>query len=546
MKAKYYILYLFTFFSITGICQKNYWTISGSVVDEKKMPVQFANVFVNNTSIGNSTNENGNFQLNIPGKFAQIELIVSFVGYKTIKRKINYSPEIQVFRFQLESDNMLREVVVSAKHDKDWKKKWKIFERALLGDSKFAKDCEILNKDVVKLEYDKDKKVIATAKDPLLIKNTALGYKILFKMDKFESDGITTYLSGLKFFERIDTSNTNLKNKWDKNQKDVFSDSFRNFLVALTLNKLEENDFEVFKMTVVKNMYYGQTTVANEIKDGVLIPVDATKICTYDKDTESFFIHSEYPLLVFLKKRFHLKPFFADYPFKYSEIVLPKSYAGFTDNGWLSRPNGIVLKDYWGYEGFANLLPDDYNVEGLVKETSEATIINKIEQKPIANISEAKEKPLEIIPKSVQPTSDVESQGVQLEKKTQLGNKEESGEFKIVDADYKIQIKESDNSLTIYDLLRRIPGLRVTFSSATGGYTMAFAGSNTSMQAGTPDPTPALVLDGNFIGDSSQVMAIISGLTVRDIKEIGAIKYGNSAAYGSRGGNGIIVINLVK
>src|SRR6218665_1689281 len=126
-------------------------------------------------------------------------------------------------------------------------------------------------------------------------------------------------------------------------------------------------------MAVVKTMYYGQTTVANEIKDGALIPVDATKICMYDKDSESFFIHSEFPLLVFVKKRFHLKPFFADYPYKYSEIVLPKAYAGFTENGWLSRPNGIVLKDYWGYEGFANLLPDDYNVDGLVKETSEAT-----------------------------------------------------------------------------------------------------------------------------------------------------------------------------
>lgn len=381
MKAKHYLPYILFSLSFSGYCQKNSWTISGIVVDEKKMAVQLANVFVNNTSIGSATNEKGNFQLNIPDKFSQVELIVSFVGYKTIKRKINYSAEIQVFRFQLEDGDTLKDVVRTVKNDKDWSKKWKVFESALLGDSKFAKDCKILNRQVVRLEYNKEKKVIATASAPIQINNAALGYKILFQMEKFESDGITTYLSGLKFFEKVNTTNVNLKNKWDKNQKDVFSESFRNFLIALSLNQLEENDFEVFKMTGIKTMNSRKTTIANEIKDGVLIPVRANEICNYDKDAENFLLQSEYPLLVFIKKNAHIKPTFADYPYKYSEIVLPKGYAGFTENGWLRRPNDVVLKDYWGNKGFVNQLPDDYNVEDSVKQSNEATTINKLSKR---------------------------------------------------------------------------------------------------------------------------------------------------------------------
>jgi hypothetical protein len=41
-------------------------------------------------------------------------------------------------------------------------------------------------------------------------------------------------------------------------------------------------------------------------------------------------------------------------------------------------------------------------------------------------------------------------------------------------------------------------------------------------------------------------MNILNSLNVQDIKELGAIKYGNSAAFGSRGANGTIVITTKK
>ena len=178
-----------------------------------------------------------------------------------------------------------------------------------------------------------------------------------------------------------DFNNIDLKNKWDKNQKDVFSDSFRNFLIALSLNKLEENDFEVFKRTAAQKNNDGQTSVAKELKEGTLVKVEAAQILSYDKDAESYILQSEYPLLVFIKKSAEFKPIFTDYPYKYSEIVLPKGYAGFNENGWVRKASDIILKDYWEGKGLANQLPDDYNSEGLIKESNDATTINKLSKR---------------------------------------------------------------------------------------------------------------------------------------------------------------------
>ncbi|RFS14575.1 carboxypeptidase-like regulatory domain-containing protein [Emticicia sp. C21] len=381
MKARYYLPYILFIFSFSGYSQKNFWTISGIVANEKKMAVQSANVFVNNTSIGFVTNEKGNFQLNVPDKFSQVELIVCFEGYKTIKRKINYSTEIQVFRFQLERDGILKKTVVTAKKEKDWKNKWEIFENALLGNSKFAKNCKILNSNVVRLEFDKDKKMTATATAPIQIINEALGYKILLLMDKFESDSSGTNMSALKFFEKVNTTNIDLKNKWDKNQKDAFSGSFHNFLMVLTDNKLEENDFEIFKKSSVQTAKNDPTTVEKELNEGTLTRAKANEIYIYNKDAESFLLQSDSPLLVFFKKSPELKPAFSDYPFKSSEIVLLKSYARFNENGWLRRPNDIVLKGFWGDKGLANQLPDDYNLDGLIKEPNDASTINKLSKR---------------------------------------------------------------------------------------------------------------------------------------------------------------------
>ena len=65
-------------------------TISGKIVDEKNKPIPGANIFINGTYDGASSDENGNFSFETSAQNNQV-LIVSFLIYETLKMDINVS-----------------------------------------------------------------------------------------------------------------------------------------------------------------------------------------------------------------------------------------------------------------------------------------------------------------------------------------------------------------------------------------------------------------------------------------------------------------------
>ena len=352
-------------------------------------------------------------------------------------------------------------------------------------------------------------------------------------MEKFESDGDKTFYAGYKFFENIDSSAATQQKKWARNKKRAYNDSFRNFLVSLTQKKLSTNGFAIFKVLKVKEMYYGRTTIASEIANGALAECTAEEICSYDAKTDEFFIHSDKSLMVFITNSYTPLRVFADYPNPYSIINLIHSYAAFTKNGWLSKPNGILIQGYWGREGFSNMLPEDYFPDNFHYEDS-TFAMNENQIQAIA-------------PKNFKPdavSTNIVLQDILYDKSPVAELKEEKKEFAIVSNDINVRISESDANLSIFDLLRRIPGLVVT--NVLGSYQIHFRGTNTNLGGSGGSITPALVLDGTFMDDEETVMNILNSLNVGDIKELGAVKYGNSAAFGSRGGNGTIVITTKK
>ncbi|MCF6130021.1 TonB-dependent receptor [Flavobacterium sp. AS60] len=88
-------------------------TISGTVVDEKNKAVVGANVFIDGTYDGASTDEKGNFNFKTTATGNQL-LVVSFLSYETIKVSI----EVEKFQNQTvklkESVNTLDAVVITA------------------------------------------------------------------------------------------------------------------------------------------------------------------------------------------------------------------------------------------------------------------------------------------------------------------------------------------------------------------------------------------------------------------------------------------------
>ncbi|MCF4100761.1 TonB-dependent receptor [Gillisia sp. M10.2A] len=87
--------------------------VSGQVTSNGKS-VAFANIYLEKTNIGTTSNEDGNYQLNIP--LGHHELIVQAIGFKQVKKHLDalFSENIQL-DLQLEEDVLgLNQVVVSA------------------------------------------------------------------------------------------------------------------------------------------------------------------------------------------------------------------------------------------------------------------------------------------------------------------------------------------------------------------------------------------------------------------------------------------------
>lgn len=364
----YFLMLLLPEFCVESLAQDNSWTIKGKVLEVNRSPLQFVNVYVNNTSIGTSTQADGSFTLKVPKSVPKVELVVSFIGYTTLKKILSPGEMGKNIIFLLESSNLLNEIKITAKRDRDWKKKWRIFKDGLLGNSQFTSDCEIMNPEAIRLEYDKNKNVVATATEPIFISNTGLGYKIMFQMEAFISDGKLIFFAGDKFFKDLKPKDERQANRWKRLRKRAYNDSFRNFLVSLSQNKLEENGFAVFKETKIKEVHLGRTTVYRELRDSLLFKCNTTDICSYDSLTKRYTLHSDKPIMVFLTNHFNPTPIYADYPYKFSQIVLTNGEAEFTHNGWVTRPNKMIVRDYWGNEGFSNLLPDDYEDETSTPE----------------------------------------------------------------------------------------------------------------------------------------------------------------------------------
>ena len=89
-------------------------TISGKVLDESKKPLSFANVSINGSFDGGSTNDNGHYEFKTTIK-GDTTLVFAFVGFETVKKKISIGSEDIVVNVNMkETQTELNTVTISA------------------------------------------------------------------------------------------------------------------------------------------------------------------------------------------------------------------------------------------------------------------------------------------------------------------------------------------------------------------------------------------------------------------------------------------------
>ena len=179
-------------------------TLTGTVTDEKNgKPLPFANVFINNSTIGTNADGNGNYRLaNLP--IGNLEMGVSFLGYETIRQTLRFEqPGVKKVVFKMKEGMALEGVTVYAKKNKRRERNLKIVTRELLGTNAFAKLCKIMNPEVLRISEDDNGHLSAQTNKPLIIENKALGYRIYQDLDDFDYFNGKMYYGGSTRFELL-------------------------------------------------------------------------------------------------------------------------------------------------------------------------------------------------------------------------------------------------------------------------------------------------------------------------------------------------------
>jgi len=95
--------------------------------------------------------------------------------------------------------------------------------------------------------------------------------------------------------------------------------------------------------------------------------------------------------------------------------------------------------------------------------------------------------------------------------------------------------EEKPSNLNLTDMIQRLPGVRV---QGNGAYASFIVSGTSSSFMSSPDPL--FVVDGRAIG--TDYSTVFYSINPHDVKSVSVLKGSDASIYGSRGGNGVIVI----
>ncbi len=201
-----------------------------------------AHAFLINTTYGGISDLQGAIEIAVPDGI-QEDLLITHIAYETILlehadySKLKTTDTIFVLGNQLD----MEEVVVTANRSNKWKKRYKRFQKAFLGEDKIASKCQINNPEVLRFE-EKDGQLQASAIDLLQISNKHLGYKIYYLLRHLliSKDGSVEYLGQARFEDTSGGDKSILKNR-----EKIFLQSPKHFFQNLIANNLEDAGYEM-------------------------------------------------------------------------------------------------------------------------------------------------------------------------------------------------------------------------------------------------------------------------------------------------------------
>ena len=353
--------------------------IRGRVADgETRIPLKGASVYINNTTIGSITNDNGDFELG-PFQPGRYEVVASYVGYDALL----YSAEIKTsgirITFKLEKkEEILREVLVLSselrKHYLD------IFKKYVIGISVAADHCHIKNIEEVQFASGETKdEIVAYTEKALVIENPELGYTIHFDLLEFYYNKATTGAYFFGYTRFVDWGkDEKTKKKWLRKRKQAYEGSTVHFFRSLVNKQLTKEGFTTYQLINTqkeKKDSISIKTLSPKYNRGMQIASKAIEDSMIRIYPDS--VYKMYELLVhdgwriFYEKNTDLKleitrkmPIIGQPPTgTVSGLSLREEPVLINARGIILTPIRLFYDGIWGYERLANMLPVDYEVE---------------------------------------------------------------------------------------------------------------------------------------------------------------------------------------
>jgi len=314
-------------------------TISGIILDkDSRLPVSEVNVFLANTTIGDASDNMGEFKIeNVPEGF--YDLIFDRVGYKTKSIQVKII-QPQLFSYSIELDPKIysTEIIqIIGDQPEHWLEQLEIFTREFIGYGRNAKECAILNTEVLEFRNDSiTRNLIASSDSILKIRNNALGYQIDVRLVQFEYDSKNNSCIYEIYprFREILPDNSEQLSQWIDNRQKIFRGSLRHFLYLLNRDAF----FPIYKLYIL-NSIREKVNVTRDILNCENVPYSSLiKISFYN------FVGIDY--------------YYFNAPQESRMLRLNQGYA-FIDT--LGNIYGQITKQgAWSKERLADLLPYDY------------------------------------------------------------------------------------------------------------------------------------------------------------------------------------------
>jgi hypothetical protein len=377
MKVRIIFTFLFLFGIHYTFSQQFY--IRGRVTDgENDQPLRGASVYINNTTKGSVTDENGNFEIGIllPGQY---DVVASFVGYESIMYSAKLTAANLKINFKLErKETTIREVLILTEETK--KLYLDILKKNILGYTDAAQRCTIKNIEEVQFASGNNKdELYAYTEKELQIENPLLGYTIYFELIEYyyNKASFSSYFIGYSRY--VDWSNNDkTKRKWLLNRSKAYEGSTIHFFRSLIKKQLASEGFTVYQSIAsatpkldniaLKGLKSTDTTIKQNLFIGNRIFEDSM-IRSYPDSLYriyelrlnngwriSFARNTDLKMELNRKNLLSSQPAFGTV----AGLRLREDPVLLSDRGVLLTPLHMFYDGIWGFERLANMLPEDY------------------------------------------------------------------------------------------------------------------------------------------------------------------------------------------